>query len=265
MGTINLPVSMGEEPKRRTMIVNFLVVDTPFAYNVILGRPRLNLFRAVVSTYHQKMKFPTKNSISEVSFDQREARRCYNLSLRKGQSEERTKRKEKEESEEKDDPKKFKLERIKPVEGHRSVELEVGEPDKITKIGSSISKSLETLMVEFLRKNVDMFAWSPSDFKGIDPEVIVHRLNVDPIMRPIKQKKRYFGTERNRIVEEEVNKLMEAGYVLEVQYSDWLANVVVVPKASGKWRMCTDFTDLNKACPKNPYLYHRSTFWSTPL
>ncbi|KAL0453505.1 UNVERIFIED_CONTAM: Retrovirus-related Pol polyprotein from transposon gypsy [Sesamum latifolium] len=46
---------------------------------------------------------------------------------------------------------------------------------------------------------------------------------------------------------------MEAGYVSEVQYTDWLANVVVVPKASGKWRMCTDFTDLNKACPKDPY------------
>ncbi|KAL0430807.1 UNVERIFIED_CONTAM: hypothetical protein Sradi_0706700 [Sesamum radiatum] len=95
MGTIDLPISMGEEPKRRTMIVKFLVMDTPFAYNVILGRPGLNLFKAVVSTYHQKMKFPTKSGIGEVSCDQREARRCYNMSLRKGKSEERTKRKEK--------------------------------------------------------------------------------------------------------------------------------------------------------------------------
>ncbi|KAL0433349.1 UNVERIFIED_CONTAM: hypothetical protein Slati_2669200 [Sesamum latifolium] len=100
MGTIDLPVSMGKEPRRRTIMVRFLVVDTPFAYNVILGRPGLNLFREVVSTYHQKMKFPTKNSIGEVSCDQKEARRCYNLSLRKGESEERTKRKEREESEE---------------------------------------------------------------------------------------------------------------------------------------------------------------------
>ncbi|KAL0405364.1 UNVERIFIED_CONTAM: Gag-Pol polyprotein [Sesamum latifolium] len=106
------------------------------------------------------------------------------------------------------------------------------------------------MMIEFLRKSVDLFAWSPSDFKGINPEVIVHRLNVDPMVRPIKQKKRSFGAERNRIIEEEVSKLMEAGYVSEVQYTDWLANVVVVPKASGKWRKCTD---LNKACPKDPY------------
>ncbi|KAL0446110.1 UNVERIFIED_CONTAM: Retrovirus-related Pol polyprotein from transposon gypsy [Sesamum latifolium] len=109
------------------------------------------------------------------------------------------------------------------------------------------------MMIEFLRKSVDLFAWSPSDFKGIDPEVIVHRLNVDSIVQPIKQKKRSFGAERNRIIEEEVSKLMEAGYVSEVQYTDWLANVVVVPKASVKWRMCTDFMNLNKACLKDPY------------
>ncbi|KAL0447289.1 UNVERIFIED_CONTAM: Retrovirus-related Pol polyprotein from transposon gypsy [Sesamum latifolium] len=116
-----------------------------------------------------------------------------------------------------------------------------------------MSKSLETLMIEFLRKSVDMFAWSPLDFRGIDPEVIVHRLNVDPMMRPVKQKKRSFGAERNRIIKEEVSKLMEAGYVFKVRYTDWLANIVVVPKATSKWRMCTDFTDLNKACPKDLY------------
>ncbi|KAL0448048.1 UNVERIFIED_CONTAM: hypothetical protein Slati_1932700 [Sesamum latifolium] len=134
MGTIDLPVSMGEEPRRRTTIIRFLIVDTPFAYNVILGRPGLNLFRAVVSTYHQKMKFPTKNGIGEVSCDQKEARRCYNLSLRKGEQKERSKRKEKEE-EEKEDVKKFKPERMEPVERHKLVELVVGEPDKTTRIG----------------------------------------------------------------------------------------------------------------------------------
>ncbi|KAL0451466.1 UNVERIFIED_CONTAM: hypothetical protein Slati_1124700 [Sesamum latifolium] len=150
-------------------------------------------------------------------------------------------------------PKKFKPERIEPIEEFKTVELIAHQPDRITKIGSGMSKKVETLMIEFLKENVDMFAWSLSDFKGIDPEIIVHRLNVDPMVRPVKQKKRSFGAERNRIIEEEVRKLSEAGYVSEVQYTDWLANVVVVPKTSGKWRMCTDFTDLNKACPKDPY------------
>ncbi|KAL0449612.1 UNVERIFIED_CONTAM: hypothetical protein Slati_1517600 [Sesamum latifolium] len=168
MGTIDLPVSMGEEPRRRTTMVRFLVVDTPFAYNVILGQSGLNLFRAVVSTYHLKMKFPTKNGIGEVSCDQKEVRRCYNLSLQKGEQEGRPRRKVEEEIE-KDDSKRFKVERMEPVEEHRTIELVVGQPDKTTRIGSSMNKSLETMMIEFLRKSVDLFAWSPLDFKGIDP------------------------------------------------------------------------------------------------
>ncbi|KAL0345444.1 UNVERIFIED_CONTAM: hypothetical protein Sradi_4375700 [Sesamum radiatum] len=64
LGTIDLPVSIGEELKRKTIMIRFFVVDNPFAYNVILGRPGLNLFRAVVSTYHLEIiKFPTKNGI----------------------------------------------------------------------------------------------------------------------------------------------------------------------------------------------------------
>ncbi|KAL0358274.1 UNVERIFIED_CONTAM: Retrovirus-related Pol polyprotein from transposon gypsy [Sesamum angustifolium] len=59
--------------------------------------------------------------------------------------------------------------------------------------------------------------------------------------------------ECNKIIEEEVEKSLRARYVAEVKHTKWLSNVVVVPKTTGKWRMCTDFTDLNKACPKDPY------------
>ncbi|KAL2253522.1 UNVERIFIED_CONTAM: hypothetical protein Sindi_0146900 [Sesamum indicum] len=62
--TIDLPVSIEDEPKRTTTMAKFLVVDTPFAYNVILRRPGLKFFLAMVSTYHLKMKFPIKNGNS---------------------------------------------------------------------------------------------------------------------------------------------------------------------------------------------------------
>lgn len=55
------------------------------------------------------------------------------------------------------------------------------------------------------------------------------------------------------MIEEEVKKLLDAGFIEEVQFPEWLANVVVVKKANGKWRMCVDYTDLNKACPKDHY------------
>ncbi|KAL0395967.1 UNVERIFIED_CONTAM: Transposon Ty3-G Gag-Pol polyprotein [Sesamum calycinum] len=92
---------------------------------------------------------------------------------------------------------------------------------------------------------------------GIDPKIIVHWLNVNPKIRPVKQKKRAFGNERIKAIKEEVEKLLRTYYIRPVQYPEWLANVVLVPKPNGKWRMCIDFTDLNKACPKDSYLLPR--------
>ncbi|XP_011102166.1 uncharacterized protein LOC105180202 [Sesamum indicum] len=246
LGMVELPVSMGDEPRWKTTMVKFLVVDTPFAYNVILGKPGLNSFRAVISIYHMKVKFPTDNGVGEVVCDQKEARKCYNLSL-KGEPGAK-KRKVKEDAE----PRPYEAEHLKPSEEYKVVQLTPGKPDKTTKIGASM-KEREMAMINFLRENMDVFAWGPSDFTGIDPEVILHRLNVDPTMRPMKQKKRSFGYDKNEIIRKEVDKLLKAGYVSEIQYTDWLSNVVLVPKSSGKWRMCVDFTDLNKACPKDPY------------
>ena len=88
---------------------------------------------------------------------------------------------------------------------------------------------------------------------GIDPSVITHRLNVHPSSKPVRQKKRVFASERDNAIKEEVQKLTIAQFIREVYYPDWLANVVMVKKANGKWRMCVDFTDLNKACPKDSY------------
>ena len=88
---------------------------------------------------------------------------------------------------------------------------------------------------------------------SIDPGVITHRLNVYPSPMHIHQKKRFFAPERDNAIKEEVQKLITEKFIREVYYLDWLANVVMVKKANGKWRMCADFTDLNKAWPKDSY------------
>ena len=84
---------------------------------------------------------------------------------------------------------------------------------------------------------------------GIPANIIQHRLNVDPGKKPVQQRRRVFAPERNKAVMDEVNKLLAANFIREVFYPKWLANVVMVKKANGKWRMCVDFTDLNQACP----------------
>ena len=88
---------------------------------------------------------------------------------------------------------------------------------------------------------------------GISSEEIVHILNVDPDMKPVKQKRRKFARERVKAITVEVEKLLKAQFTREVYYPDWLANVVLVKKSNEKWRMRMDFTDLNKACPKDSF------------
>ncbi|KAL2252543.1 UNVERIFIED_CONTAM: hypothetical protein Sindi_0049000, partial [Sesamum indicum] len=133
-GVIDLPVSMGEEPRRKTCMIQFLVVDSLFAYNVVLGRPGLNKFRAVVSTYHLKMKFPTKYGIWEVRYDQKAARKCYNLAIKQVDAMKKEKRKE--EQGQSEEVKRGKMERLEPVEEYKEVELVPGELHKTTHIGS---------------------------------------------------------------------------------------------------------------------------------
>ncbi|KAI5350508.1 hypothetical protein L3X38_003399 [Prunus dulcis] len=99
-----------------------------------------------------------------------------------------------------------------------------------------------------------MFAWSPSDMPGIDPNIICHRLHINPTCKPVAQKKRNFAPQRVAIIEAEIDKLLAASFIEEVSYSEWLANVVLVAKQEkGKWRVCVDYTDLNKACPKDSF------------
>ena len=85
----------------------------------------------------------------------------------------------------------------------------------------------------------------------MDPDFICHHLNVNPLVTPKKQLPRRPSKEHAEAVRQEVMKLKQAGAIKEVFYPEWLANTVVVKKKSGKWRVCVDFTDLNKACPKD--------------
>lgn len=93
---------------------------------------------------------------------------------------------------------------------------------------------------------------------GIEPEVIAHQLNVNPSYKPARQKKKFFNLKRYKAIAEEVNKLLEARFIRAVHYPSWLANVVMVKKPYGKWRICIDFYDLNKAYSKDNFPLPRS-------
>ena len=90
-------------------------------------------------------------------------------------------------------------------------------------------------------------------------ELAEHFLHVRPDVRPVRQAIRRYSDEKRKIIGDEIAKLLVASWIREVLYTDWLANPVMVEKKKDEkallkaWRMCIDYTDLNKACPRDPF------------
>jgi hypothetical protein len=109
------------------------------------------------------------------------------------------------------------------------------------------------VFIAFLEANADVFAWEPSQMPGIPREVIEHHMKIHLDAKPVSQKPQRQSIEWQDFIRKEVQKLLDAGFIEEVHHLVWLANPVIVPKANRKLRMCIDYTNLNKACPKDPY------------
>jgi hypothetical protein len=92
---------------------------------------------------------------------------------------------------------------------------------------------------------------------GVPRELAEHSLNVQPDAKPVKQPLRCFAEEKRKAIGEEIARLLAAGFIMEVFYPDWLANPVLVLKKNNTWRMCIDYTSLNKACPKDTFALPR--------
>ena len=127
------------------------------------------------------------------------------------------------------------------------------QPEHLVYIGSKLTEDIKSPLIHFMKQNMEVFAWKQEDMGGVDRAVITHRLNVSPSFKPVKQKRRSFVLERQKAINEEVDKLLQAKAIKEVEYPEWLANIVLVKKANGKWRLCIDFTDINRAYPKDSF------------
>ena len=201
--------------------MNFLVVDCSSSYNAIIERPTLNSWKAVTSTYHLLVKFPTKYRVGEVQGDQLAARECYLAMLAMDEQTQTMNIKER---------------RIvaEPTEALEDIPLDEEDPRKSTRIGADLEGKIQKGLIRFLRENIDVFAWSQEDMPGIDPSVITHRLNVHPSSKPVRQKKMVFAPERNNAIKEVVQKLTLAKFIREVYYPNWLE----IGRASCRERVC---------------------------
>ena len=244
LGSVQLVLTLGNPPCQATTMMKVLIVEAPSTYNMLLGRPSLNAIRAIPSTYHMVVKFPTKNGVGKARGDQRIARECYLASMKQ-------KAVDNIHADEIDMRDELDI-RPAPSEELEPVQLDY-QPEHLAYIRFKLDEDVRDPLIYFLKQNVEVFAWKQEDMGGIDPTIITHKLNASPSFKPVKQKRRSFALERQKEINEEVSKLLQARAIREVDYPDWLANVVLVKKANGKWRLCIDFTDVNQACPKDSF------------
>ena len=152
----------------------------------------------------------------------------------------------------------FTDERVSPpFDDLETVELGTTDQPRELRIDTILSINERDSFLRLLKSYLNVFAWSYEDMSGLDPSIVQHHLPLVPHARPVKQKLRRLHPRWSLQVKEEIQKQLSVGFILVVQYPEWLVNVVPVPKKGNKVRVCVDFRNLNKASPKDdfPFLH----------
>lgn len=184
------------------------------------------------------MKYPTTKGVGMIKGEQKASRDCYATALKGVRTCAVVQQKEPLFPNSQNN-KARQSERVEATESwstskEESEQVQLGSLVKKVNIRMGMQAPLRSQIVDFLQGNSDVFAWSHEDMPGIDPSVILHRLNVDPSYKPVKQKRWLVDAAQSVVIYEEVDKLLKADFIKEVYYHAWLSNVVMVKKANGK-------------------------------
>ncbi|GJR01693.1 reverse transcriptase domain-containing protein [Tanacetum coccineum] len=270
IGTIDLNVTMGEPGKLWTVMMEFAVVKSHSPYNVILGRTGLRSLGAVASTIHSRMEEAQGLVLEGRTVCPRIQAPEPEGTTIKGKEESRGQTEKTRESDESIQPSPISSEedtygneKGKKKEGLLEKSLENKPPEKVVvhddhpnqtvTIGGSLTDECRSGLIKILRKHADAFAWTPTDMIGIPRFIAEHELITYPHIEPRVQRKRSIAPDRRKVVKDEVAEWFKAGIVRKVRYPTWVANPILVKNPDSSWRMCIDFKDLNKACPKDLY------------
>jgi len=243
VGQIKLSLTLGEAGRQATTLTDFLIIDCPSAYNVVLRRPAMNELDVVTSTRTLTVKFPTSNDIGCVGGEQHLARRCYEDAVKigvRGKKVNVVSRDEPRAMTKKGvshdlDPREVDADRATgPIEELEDVQVSEVDLERCLKLGRGLAPELRTQLADFLKANLDVFAWNHEEMLGIDPKVMSHRLNIDPHFKPIHQKRRAMTGERYLALKEEVDKLLVNKFIRVAYYPTWVTNPVLMNKKNGK-------------------------------
>jgi hypothetical protein len=224
-----------------------------YPYNAIMGRGSINKFEAAIHRLYLCMKIPGPQGVITVYGNQQTARnieRDFVLGQRNIHC--LTAQHEVFEGTCLVADEKVKAQ-LQSNDRTKVVPLDLATPKQTVVISKDLTSRDEEKLISCLSRNKDVFAWSALDLVGVSCTIIEHGLGIDPSVRPKKQRLHKMSDEKTEAAKAEVHRLLEANFIEPIAYPTWLANVVMVQKKSGKWRMCIDFTSLNKACPKDNF------------
>jgi len=126
-------------------------------------------------------------------------------------------------------------------------------PERTLNINSSLSTSQENELCSLLNNHLDAFAWSYKEMKGVHPSVCTHHIYIKEDCKPVRQPQRRMNPALKYIVKEELQKLLDTGFIYPISDSEWVSPLVLVPKKNRKWRICVVYRELNKATKKDHF------------
>ena len=128
-----------------------------------------------------------------------------------------------------------------------------GETPKPVFVSVDLSKEEESDLITLLKEYKDCFAWSYEDMKGVPPEVVQHTIPIRDDAKPVQQRPYDMNPKYKTIVKEEIDKLLDAGFIYEIEHTEWVSPIVIVTKKNGKIRVCVDLKKVNAATVRDHY------------
>jgi hypothetical protein len=120
-------------------------------------------------------------------------------------------------------------------------------------VGADFSPEEIQIYIDIFKEFRDVFSWSYEKIPGIDPKIVEHEITMYPDAKLVRQNLRPVNPKKETTIKIEVEKLLKAGFIYPIHLTQWVSNPVPVNKKQGTIRVCTDFRDLNKACPKDNF------------
>ncbi|GJY37844.1 hypothetical protein Tco_0424208 [Tanacetum coccineum] len=269
LGLISLRVTMGKKGRRKRVLMEFSIIKCYSSYNIIIGRTRMRSLRAVGSTIHSMIKFPTKQEVVTMETSRETLRECKHFERLQGLWKEVQWRQREEQMSRIREQAILRarsnfgrrpglgpvsLEKTRSNEDIEEVfTISHERPDQYVTMGATLTTNCKQLLADILRENMEVFAWTGSESTAVPRFVMEHQLKIYPLAEPVVHKRRPVAPEGRLALKERVFHWLGEGLIRKVRHPEWITNAIPIKMANGTWKVQMDYSSLNKVCSKDMY------------